>query len=167
MGINARLNHYIAEVDAAVKTLIELLHYYNTNCRIEGYKSYCSKLKVHLTKNIRRLGPALNYETEKGKQFKKYIWENLFFTNRTDISRDIGCKTNITREKEKKKPKETKRKEERQQQEIKENILTSLLPQKRSFQGMHTYSHEYFCYTTHYSKSIMLFALKRNYRPKF
>lgn len=41
---------------------------------------------------MRRFGHALNYETEKWEQFNKYIREHLFFTNRSDTSRDIDRK---------------------------------------------------------------------------
>ncbi|KAL0087443.1 hypothetical protein J3Q64DRAFT_1737402, partial [Phycomyces blakesleeanus] len=47
---------------------------------------------AHLTEDIRRFGPALNFETEKGEQFDKYIREHLIHTNRLNTSRDVWHK---------------------------------------------------------------------------
>ncbi|KAL0081574.1 hypothetical protein F4703DRAFT_1758683, partial [Phycomyces blakesleeanus] len=64
---------YISEVDSAVRSLIEALHKYNTNCKHKKHAFYTSKPKVHLLthlpEDLRRFGPALNYKTEKGEQF--------------------------------------------------------------------------------------------------
>ncbi|OAD74397.1 hypothetical protein PHYBLDRAFT_144850 [Phycomyces blakesleeanus NRRL 1555(-)] len=87
---------YISEVDSAVRSLIEALHKYDTNCKHKKHAFYTSKPKVHLLthlpEDLRRFGPALNYKTEKGEQFNKHIREHLFHTNRMNISKDICLK---------------------------------------------------------------------------
>lgn len=50
------------------------------------------QLLTHLPKDLRRIGPALNFETEKGEQFNKHIREHLFHTNRRDTSKIVCLK---------------------------------------------------------------------------
>ncbi|KAL0075194.1 hypothetical protein F4703DRAFT_1890186 [Phycomyces blakesleeanus] len=58
--------------------------------------AYCTKPKVHyltyLKEDTIRFGPALNYETKKGKQFNKHISKHLFHTNCQNTSRDVCLK---------------------------------------------------------------------------
>ncbi|KAL0077456.1 hypothetical protein J3Q64DRAFT_1628563, partial [Phycomyces blakesleeanus] len=89
-------NMYIDEVEKAVTSLIQELHYYDITCEIEGHNPYSSKPKVHLLTHLpddlRRFGTALHYETEKGEQFNKHIREHLMHTNRLNTSRDVCLK---------------------------------------------------------------------------
>ncbi|KAL0084760.1 hypothetical protein F4703DRAFT_1794121 [Phycomyces blakesleeanus] len=95
-SIDSQYETYISEVDSAVRSLIEALHKYDTNCKHKKHAFYMSKPKVHLLthlpEDLRRFGPALNYETEKGEQFNKHIREHLFHTNRMNTSKDICLK---------------------------------------------------------------------------
>ncbi|OAD67402.1 hypothetical protein PHYBLDRAFT_63595 [Phycomyces blakesleeanus NRRL 1555(-)] len=94
--VTSDFDNYIIRVDNAVKCLIRALFDYDKGTKNELHKAYCTKLKVHylthLKENIIRFGPALNYETEKGKQFNKHICEHLFHTNRQNTSRDVCLK---------------------------------------------------------------------------
>ncbi|KAL0074303.1 C2H2-type zinc finger transcription factor [Phycomyces blakesleeanus] len=85
-SIDSQYETYISEVDTAVRSLIEVLHKYDTNCKHKKHAFYTSKPKVHLLthlpEDLRRFEPALNYETKKGEQFNKHIREHLFHTNR-------------------------------------------------------------------------------------
>ncbi|KAL0087988.1 hypothetical protein F4703DRAFT_1717061, partial [Phycomyces blakesleeanus] len=49
-------------------------------------------LLTHLPEDLRRFGSALNYETEKGEQFNKYICKHLFHTNCMNTLKDICLK---------------------------------------------------------------------------
>ncbi|KAI9480695.1 MAG: hypothetical protein EXX96DRAFT_634349 [Benjaminiella poitrasii] len=56
-------------------------------------KPFSTRPKVHylqhLHKDIRRFGCTLQFETEKGEMFNKFIREQLFHTNRHTPSRDV------------------------------------------------------------------------------
>ncbi|KAL0079453.1 hypothetical protein F4703DRAFT_1958524 [Phycomyces blakesleeanus] len=82
--IESHFEEYLAQVDYAVNNLIKKLHKFDTwvatkekeLTQKDDYTPFCNKPKVHflnhLTNNIRRFGPAFNYETEKGEQFNKH-----------------------------------------------------------------------------------------------
>ncbi|KAL0097660.1 hypothetical protein J3Q64DRAFT_1630084, partial [Phycomyces blakesleeanus] len=95
-SIDSQYETYISEVDSAVRSLIEALHKYDTNCKHKKHAFYTSKPKVHLLthlpEDLQRFGPALNYKTKKGEQFNKHICEHLFHTNRMNTSKDICLK---------------------------------------------------------------------------
>ncbi|KAL0074481.1 hypothetical protein F4703DRAFT_1891787, partial [Phycomyces blakesleeanus] len=86
--VTSDFDNYIIRVDNTVKRLIRALFDYNKGTKNELHKAYCTKLK----KDIICFGPALNYETEKGKQFNKHICKHLFHTNHQNTSRDICLK---------------------------------------------------------------------------
>ncbi|KAL0075550.1 hypothetical protein J3Q64DRAFT_1703904 [Phycomyces blakesleeanus] len=102
--VESHFEEYLARVDYAVNDLIKELHTFDIwvatkekeLTQKDNYTPFCNKPKVHflnhLTDNIRRFGPALNYETEKGKQFNKHIREHLIHTNRLNTSRDVCFK---------------------------------------------------------------------------
>ncbi|OAD68830.1 hypothetical protein PHYBLDRAFT_149841 [Phycomyces blakesleeanus NRRL 1555(-)] len=94
--VTSDFDNYIIRVDNAVKHLIRALFNYDKGTKNELHKAYCTKPKVHylthLKQDIIRFGPALNYETEKGKQFNKHICKHLFHTNRQNTSRDVCLK---------------------------------------------------------------------------
>ncbi|KAL0094124.1 hypothetical protein F4703DRAFT_1913791 [Phycomyces blakesleeanus] len=95
-SIDNQYETYISEVDSAIRSLIEALHKYDTNCKPKKHAFYTSKPKVHLLthlpEDLRRFRPALNYKTEKGEQFNKHICEHLFHTNRMNTLKDICFK---------------------------------------------------------------------------
>ncbi|KAL0082824.1 hypothetical protein J3Q64DRAFT_1850057 [Phycomyces blakesleeanus] len=95
-SIDNQYETYISEVDSAIRSLIEALHKYDTNCKPKKHAFYMSKPKVHLLthlpEDLRRFRPALNYKTEKGEQFNKHICEHLFHTNRMNTLKDICLK---------------------------------------------------------------------------
>ncbi|KAL0092851.1 hypothetical protein J3Q64DRAFT_1846011 [Phycomyces blakesleeanus] len=68
-SIDSQYETYISEVDSAVRSLIEALHKYDTNCKHKKHAFYTSKPKVHLLthlpEDLQRFGSALNYETKK------------------------------------------------------------------------------------------------------
>ncbi|KAL0082118.1 hypothetical protein F4703DRAFT_1954271, partial [Phycomyces blakesleeanus] len=70
-SIDSQYETYISEVDSAVRSLIEALHKYDTNCKHKKHAFYTSKPKVHLLthlpEDLQRFGSALNYETKKGE----------------------------------------------------------------------------------------------------
>ncbi|OAD66968.1 hypothetical protein PHYBLDRAFT_151908 [Phycomyces blakesleeanus NRRL 1555(-)] len=73
-------------VDSAVNTLTAKLHAFDeANVDSPKHTSLCNKPKAHkmthLTEDIRRFGPALNFEMEKDNQFNKHICEHLIYTN--------------------------------------------------------------------------------------
>ncbi|KAL0086829.1 hypothetical protein F4703DRAFT_1848926 [Phycomyces blakesleeanus] len=94
--VTSDFDNYIIRVDNAVKHLIRALFNYDKGTKNELHKAYCTKPKVHylthLKQDIIRFGPALNYETKKGKQFNKHICKHLFHTNRQNTSRDVCLK---------------------------------------------------------------------------
>ncbi|KAL0092632.1 hypothetical protein J3Q64DRAFT_1868387 [Phycomyces blakesleeanus] len=70
----------------AVNTLTAKLHAFDeANVDSPKHTSLCNKPKAHkmthLTEDIRRFGPALNFEMEKDNQFNKHICEHLIYTN--------------------------------------------------------------------------------------
>ncbi|OAD81170.1 hypothetical protein PHYBLDRAFT_138712 [Phycomyces blakesleeanus NRRL 1555(-)] len=86
--------HLQHNVDSAVNTLTAKLYAFDkANVDNPKYTSLCNKAKAHnmtyLMEDIRRFGPALNFETEKGKQFNKHIREHLIHTNWLNTSRDV------------------------------------------------------------------------------
>ncbi|KAI8339280.1 hypothetical protein BD560DRAFT_297482, partial [Blakeslea trispora] len=46
----------------------------------------------HLSEDIVRFGCALQYETEKGEMYNKFIREQLFHTNRHPPSKDVAAR---------------------------------------------------------------------------
>ncbi|KAL0083897.1 hypothetical protein F4703DRAFT_1857283 [Phycomyces blakesleeanus] len=94
--VTSDFDSYIIRVDNAVKHLIRALFDYDKGTNNELHKAYCTKPKVyyltHLKEDIIRFGSALNYETEKGKQFNNHICEHLFHTNCQNTSRDVCLK---------------------------------------------------------------------------
>ncbi|KAL0076457.1 hypothetical protein F4703DRAFT_1743267, partial [Phycomyces blakesleeanus] len=74
--VESHFEEYLARVDYVVNDLIRELHTFDTwvatkekeLTQKDDYTPFCNKPKVHflnhLTDNIRRFGPALNYETE-------------------------------------------------------------------------------------------------------
>ncbi|KAL0074309.1 hypothetical protein F4703DRAFT_1968613 [Phycomyces blakesleeanus] len=92
--IESRFEEYITQVNHAVNSLIAKLHESDmANVANLKHLPLSTKPKthnmIHLTEDIRRFGPALNFETEKGEQFNKYIREHLIRTNRLNTLRDI------------------------------------------------------------------------------
>ncbi|KAL0088725.1 hypothetical protein J3Q64DRAFT_1675651 [Phycomyces blakesleeanus] len=51
-SIDSQYETYISEVDSAVRSLIEALHKYGTNCKHKKHAFYTSKLKVHLLTHL-------------------------------------------------------------------------------------------------------------------
>ncbi|KAI8327752.1 hypothetical protein BC941DRAFT_315945, partial [Chlamydoabsidia padenii] len=49
-------------------------------------------LLLHLGDDIRRLGCALHFETEKGEMFNKFIHQHIVHTNRHSTTRDIATR---------------------------------------------------------------------------
>ncbi|KAL0079171.1 hypothetical protein J3Q64DRAFT_1664449, partial [Phycomyces blakesleeanus] len=47
-SIDSQYETYISEVDSAIRSLIEALHKYDTNCKYKKHAFYTSKSKVHL-----------------------------------------------------------------------------------------------------------------------
>ncbi|KAL0074921.1 hypothetical protein J3Q64DRAFT_1776641 [Phycomyces blakesleeanus] len=94
--VTSDFDSYIIRVDNAVKHLIRALFDYDKGTNNELHKAYCTKPKVyyltHLKEDIIRFGSALNYETEKGKQFNNHICKHLFHTNCQNTSRDVCLK---------------------------------------------------------------------------
>ncbi|CAO3646035.1 unnamed protein product [Mucor hiemalis] len=90
--IACNLDTYINLIKTTVEELTEALHEFDT---VTGnLKPFCSRPKVHylhhLHEDIRRFGCALQFETEKGEMFNKFIREQLFHTNRHNPSRDVA-----------------------------------------------------------------------------
>ncbi|KAL0095480.1 C2H2-type zinc finger transcription factor [Phycomyces blakesleeanus] len=94
--VTSDFDNYIIRVDYTVKYLIRALFDYDKETKNELHKAYCTKPKVHylthLKEDIIRFGSALNYETEKGKQFNKHICKHLFHTNCQNTFTDICLK---------------------------------------------------------------------------
>lgn len=88
------LEDYIQCVKATVEDLTKALHEFDIASDLKKPLSTKSKVHYlhHLDEDIRRFGCALQYETEKGERFNKFIREQLFHTNRHSTSKDVAIR---------------------------------------------------------------------------
>lgn len=91
--VRSGLEDYIMCIKKTVEELTVALYEFDLH---HGKKPYSNRPKVHylhrLPEDIRRFGCALQYETEKGEMFNKFIREQLFHTNRHHPSRDAALR---------------------------------------------------------------------------
>ncbi|KAG1400221.1 hypothetical protein G6F59_013205 [Rhizopus arrhizus] len=89
--IEAGFEDYVNSIEVSVKELTASLYEFDTVTHNKN--AYSTKPKVHylhhIHQDIRRFGCALQFETEKGEMFNKFIREQLFHTNRLSPSRDM------------------------------------------------------------------------------
>ncbi|KAL0086822.1 hypothetical protein F4703DRAFT_1942034 [Phycomyces blakesleeanus] len=97
-GVDRCLDYYIAQIKHAVTDVTDLLFQLDVQILQKGFskQDFTFKPKVHLlhhiTDDIVRFGSVLQYETENGEQFNKFIREHLFKTNRHSTSRDVATR---------------------------------------------------------------------------
>ncbi|KAG1077923.1 hypothetical protein G6F42_024535 [Rhizopus arrhizus] len=92
--IEAGFEDYVNSIEVSVKELTASLYEFDT--LTHNKNAYSTKPKVHylhhIHQDIRRFGCALQFETEKGEMFNKFIREQLFHTNRLSPSRDVAIR---------------------------------------------------------------------------
>ncbi|KAG0983819.1 hypothetical protein G6F29_005236 [Rhizopus arrhizus] len=92
--IEAGFEDYVNSIEVSVKELTASLYEFDTVTHNKN--AYSTKPKVHylhhIHQDIRRFGCALQFETEKGEMFNKFIREQLFHTNRLSPSRDVAIR---------------------------------------------------------------------------
>ncbi|KAI9471037.1 MAG: hypothetical protein EXX96DRAFT_375753 [Benjaminiella poitrasii] len=92
--IDSNVDDYIESVKTSVEELTKVLYEFDT--LTNNSKPFSTRPKVHylhhLHEDICRFGCALQFETEKGEMFNKFIREQLFHTNRHTPSRDVAIR---------------------------------------------------------------------------
>ncbi|KAG1136321.1 hypothetical protein G6F37_012105 [Rhizopus arrhizus] len=92
--IESNLDEYVGLVKTSVEELTKAL--YEFDMTTNNSKPFSTRPKVHylhhLHEDIRRFGCALQFETEKGEMFNKFIREQLFHTNRHNPSRNVAIR---------------------------------------------------------------------------
>ncbi|OAD75381.1 hypothetical protein PHYBLDRAFT_64303 [Phycomyces blakesleeanus NRRL 1555(-)] len=97
-GVDRCFDYYIAQIKHAVTDVTDLLFQLDIQILQKGFskQDFTFKPKVHLlhhiTDDIVRFGSMLQYETENGEQFNKFIRKHLFKTNCHSTSRDIATR---------------------------------------------------------------------------
>ncbi|KAI8375902.1 hypothetical protein BD560DRAFT_326490, partial [Blakeslea trispora] len=88
------LEEYALAVDQAAQELTRALYKYDVQS--DNKHPFSTRPKVHylshLSEDIIRFGCALQYETEKGEMYNKFIREQLFHTNRHSPSKDVAAR---------------------------------------------------------------------------
>ncbi|KAG0757874.1 hypothetical protein G6F24_010189 [Rhizopus arrhizus] len=89
--IEAGFEDYVNSIEVSVKELTASFYEFDTVTHNKN--AYSTKPKVHylhhIHQDIRRFGCALQFETQKGEMFNKFIREQLFHTNRLAPSKDV------------------------------------------------------------------------------
>jgi hypothetical protein len=84
----------VNSIEVSVKELTVSLYEFDTVTHNKN--AYSTQPKVHylhhIHQGIRRFGCALQFETEKGEMFNKFIREELFYNNRLSPSKDVAIR---------------------------------------------------------------------------
>ncbi|KAL0073088.1 hypothetical protein F4703DRAFT_1937184 [Phycomyces blakesleeanus] len=97
-GISKDFDYYIVLIKHAINEVTNLLLALDIHIKKSKHtkQGLTFKPKVHLLHHIAKdivcFGLVLQYETENGEQFNKFICEHLFQTNRQSTSRDVALR---------------------------------------------------------------------------
>ncbi|OAD80296.1 hypothetical protein PHYBLDRAFT_160943 [Phycomyces blakesleeanus NRRL 1555(-)] len=90
--VDSDFDQYLNNVDNTACRLVKPLYEYDIYANTKFSLTLKTHLLLHLKEDIKRFGCALHFETEKGKQFNKFIRTHLVYSNRHADNRDLALK---------------------------------------------------------------------------
>ncbi|KAL0087989.1 hypothetical protein F4703DRAFT_1975624 [Phycomyces blakesleeanus] len=90
--VDSDFDQYLNNVDNTACRLVKPLYEYDIYANTKFSLTLKTHLLLHLKEDIKRFGCALHFETEKGKQFNKFIRTHLMYSNHHADNRDLALK---------------------------------------------------------------------------